>query len=67
MAASRKEGWKCEAGTDLISSMEEEEEDFILSFLSSYAFKQHCINFMGYTKMNIKTFDTFSKAYSGIF
>jgi hypothetical protein len=37
-AAARKEGWKCEAGTDLISSMEEEEEDFILSFLSSYAF-----------------------------
>jgi hypothetical protein len=38
MAASRKEGWKCEAGTDLISSMEEEEKDFILSSLSSYAF-----------------------------
>jgi NOL1/NOP2/fmu family ribosome biogenesis protein len=37
MAAPRKVGWKCETGTGLILSMEEEEEDFILFFISSYA------------------------------
>jgi hypothetical protein len=32
MGASRKEGWESEAGTETMSSMEEEEEGFICPF-----------------------------------